>query len=325
MLKWVGRFIYLIFVLLASFFVMLTGASNGYTAFIKENMVGEESNLPEYLKGLSTLEYLDYIQSDPFYYVDEGDHPDVTFKMGIYAIGKTFGDEKVDGFLIYIYEFSVKDEENNVIDDPSLQINVTLDRETYKPGNSENLYDEITVTYNPDQTASLSYLALYDAKDYLKVPDEEDVFAHITKIEVLYSVGDKNSNGTYEYLEIPLFVAANNITSESPGLIKVLDFEIDPVDYQLRSNFSEPTPSESELTTFGLSTEQFNLNRYNWYIWRALIIYVLVIIVITYFLFFHKKVMEKRRFKKIDTTSQTRTVTAESIFKEPDQNEKDGK
>jgi hypothetical protein len=305
---------------------MLTGASNGYTAFIKENMVGEESNLPVYLKGLSTLEYLDYIQSEPFYFVDEGDNPDVTFKMGIYAIGKTIGSDKVDGFLFYIYDVSVKDEENNVINDPSLQINVTLDQETYKPGNSENLYDEITVTYNPDQTASLSYLALYNAKDYLAVTDQDDVFANVTKIEVLYSVGDKTSSGAYEYLEIPLFVAANNITSETPGLIKVLDFEMDPAEYQLRSQFSEPTPSEAELTTFGLSTEQFNLNKYNWYIWRALIIYILVIIVVTYFLFFHKRVMEKRRFKKIDSsTAQTRTVNADPIFKEFEHNEQDGK
>jgi hypothetical protein len=326
MLKWVGRFIYLILVLLASFFVMLTGASNGYSAFIKENMVGEEGNLPVYLKGLSTLEYLDYYQEDPFLSFDQGLNTDVTFKIDMYAVGKTVENDKIDGFFIYVYDVSVKDEENNTVENPSIQIVVTLDKETYKPGNSSVATDEAIVTYYPDQTASLSYMALYDAPGYLEDPENEGVFAQVTEIKILYSLGEKTDNGAYEYLEVPLFIARFDLTNEDPGIVKELGFAFDHSEYRLRSQFGEETPTDAEIETFGLITEQFNLNRYNWYIWRALIIYILVIIVVTYFIFFHKKVMEKRRFKKIDSsTAQTKTANAEPIFKEYEPTEKDGK
>ncbi len=322
-LKWVGRFLFIILVLMATVPVMQYGNIKSYEAFIKDNMEGEESNLPVYLKGLSTILGLDYFQSEPLFPTfDDKDHPDVDFKLGIYLLGATDNKEKVNGFLVYLYDVEIKDSEGEVIEKPIIKLTITFDEATHKLGNEYVNYT--SNIFYPDNTLSIPFIYMFDTEGELKKVGE-DVFSSITRIQIEYSTGEKNSDG-YIYNDQYLFLATEQTENDEPAFVKENNFSITPDQYRLREQFDNPTPSEEEMIAFGLVDDKFSLKAYNWIIWRTIIIYTLIILVITYFLFFHKRVMERRKFRHIDQSSKSsQSVNAEPIFKDPEPTPKDGK
>jgi len=321
-LKWVGRFLFILLVLMATVPVMQYGNIKSYEAFVKDHMEGEESNLPVYLKGLSTILGLDYFQSETLYYFDDEGHDDVNFKLGIYLFGATDNKEKVNGFLIYLYDVEIKDDQGEVIEKPIIKLTISMDLATQKVGN--DYVDFANNIFYPDNTLSIPFIYMFDKEGELKKVGE-DLFASITRIQIEYSNGDRNSNG-YIYDDQYLFLATNQEVNDEPAFVKQLNFTMTPEEYRLREQFVESVPSEEEMVSFGLIDDKFSLKPYNWIIWRTIIIYTLIILVITYFLFFHKRVMEKRKFRHIDQSSKnSQSVNAEPIFKDPDSTPKDGK
>jgi hypothetical protein len=303
--------------------VMQYGNIKSYEAFVEDHMDGEEANLPVYLKGLSTILGLDYYQSSPLYYFDDEGHEDVSFKLGIYHVGATDGKDLLSGFLIYLYDVEIKDELDEVIEKPIIKLTVTFDQATQKSGD-EYVNFASTIFY-PDNTLSIPFLYMFDIEDELKLKDE-DVYANINRIAIEYSNGDKDDDGKYVYNDNFLFLAVDQATNDEPSHVTELGFLLTSAEYRVRQQFNEPIPTEDEMVTFGLVDDKFSLQPYNWIIWRTLIIYALIIMVISYFLFFHKKIMEKRKFRKLDESiANPRTVDAEPIFKDSDQNQKDGK
>jgi hypothetical protein len=302
---------------------MQYGNIKSYEAFIKDHMEGEESNLPVYLKGLSTILGLDYFQSEPLYPIfDDNNHPDVNFKLGIYLLGATDNKDKVNGFLIYLYDVEIKDDQGEVIEKPIIKLTITFDEATHKLG-----YEYVNYASNifyPDNTLSIPFIYMFDTEGELKKVDE-DVFSSITRIQIEYSTGEKNSDG-YIYNDQFLFLATYQESNDELAFVKELNFTMTPEEYRLREQFEDSTPSDEEMISFGLVDDKFSLKPYNWIIWRTIIIYTLIILVITYFLFFHKKIMEKRKFRHIDqSTKNSQSVNAEPIFRDPEPTPKDGK
>jgi len=167
-------------------------------------------------------------------------------------------------------------------------------------------------------------LFLFDAEDYLKVPDQ-DVFANLSRIEVEYSNRELDDNDMIVYNETPLFLATTATTSES-ALNKDATLAINSSDYRLRDLFADNSPTDSEIATYNLVTDRGDLNPYNWVVWRTMIIYVLVVIGITYLLFFHKTVRAHFKAKKLVSSGEgTNTVNAEPIFKDIDYPDENGK
>ena len=321
MLKWVGRFLFIIFVLMAILPVLDYGQLKSYEAFYEDHMKDEELNKPVYFKGLNSIFYLDYYVEQPLHQFDQGDLENIKFNLDVYLIGATDDKKVYNGLLFYIYNIELKDDSNQIIEDPVIKLIITMSNPVGQDEDENDIYviEKLIYTVNP---MFLPIKVLYDIDGELGKSGNED-YQTINRIVVEHGV--ISSEGNFTPNDTPLLFADKLSSYDGPAHVKVLDFTITPEDYQLRNQFESSIPTEEEITTFGLITDRHSLRPYNWIIWRTIIIYVLIILALSYFLFFHRIVMEKRRLKHIGKPGITQSANAEPIFKDPDQNQKDGK
>jgi hypothetical protein len=165
-------------------------------------------------------------------------------------------------------------------------------------------------------------LFIADTEDYLL---KDGIYSDIIRVEVSYSNREKNDQGKYIYNPSYLYLATSTLSSE-PAFNKESSFILTQAEYQLRESFAGDQPTDSEIETFGLLTNKLNITKYNWVIWRTVILYSLVVVVFAYFMFFHKKVMERRRAKDYVPRPNDGSVTLnEPLFKDIDETNKGGK
>lgn len=324
MLKWVLRMLYVMAVSLFSLqiysFAYYSKLQEYYTDHVVENI----NNDTLYLNGINTLMGVDYYRDSPVLYEYIKDDGDNQLHVKIYAVGITSSDTQYDGYMILVNNVHIMDN-GTEIDNPALKITIGLDANTLRV--DKDLTNTGSIFYDPLQPFAyynVPVLFLFDAPDYLQIPDTT-TYANLTRIEVSYSDGTIDDNKNLVYNDVPLFLATTEATSES-AQNKDATLSIDPDLYRLRSQFSNPVPTASDITTYNLVTDRGDMSPYNWTIWRTMIIYVLVVALVTYLLFFHKGVMDRRKAKHYGVKKDgTPNKESEAIFKDIEYKDKDGK
>ncbi len=325
MLKWVGRFLFIMFVFIATVPVLQYANYSMLEKFYVEELKGEENTPEEYLVGISTMFGMDYYQKDPILSFEGiGDQQ---FNLDLHLFGVKEDKDYLNGVLLYLYNVNIKDDQSNPIVDPTLKIVVELDQPTF----SDDLKTFSTtneVVIDPSNTLVIPMMFLFDSEGNLKVKDEE-TYASIKSITVLFSDGTVDDDKNLVYNDKRLVYIANEIFDEpslNPSAYHYAEIELLAEDYQLRDQFAESEPTDAEVIAFNLSLDKDNIKPYNWIIWRTIIIYILIVLVIAYFLFIHKHVMERRRNKIYDAQSNNPDkIIVDAIFKDEVENTKDGK
>lgn len=327
MMKWIGRSIYI----LAIVFISVIVYRYAYTAKLQEyydseirDYINDDETL---LKGLNTLLTIDYYRDSPILYQYVSDTGDYQFKLTAYAIGITYGDVSYDGMMFVVNDVAIT-EDNELLVDPVLKITVNLSDKTLLV--EKELSTIGSVYYDPLLPFSIynvPALFLFDAKNYLLIDNDDDAletFASVENITLEYSNGQANDDDQYVFNEVPLFVGSK-VEYRDAAFFKDPTFNIDPDLYQLQDDFGPNGLTEDDLTTYNLINDQDDLSPYNGAIWRIMVLYVSLIIVITYFLFFHKIVMNRMRYKKRIDSKDANVKNPEVIFKDQDIDPKDGK
>lgn len=328
MLKWIGRSIYVLAIVFISVIIYryaYTAKLNEYyDAEIRDNINDDET----LLRGLNTLLTIDYYRESPMLYQFVSDTGDYQFTLTSYAIGITYGEASYDGLMFLLNDVKII-EDGELLVDPVLKITVNLSH------NSLLVEDEFSnigsVFYDPILPFSIynvPALFLFDAENYLLIPNEDEdatpEYATIENITVEYSNGEATDDNDYEFNEIPLFVGSKTEYRDA-AYLKDSTFNIDPEIYEINDDFGSDGLTSDDIDNFNLVTDQDDLTPYNGAIWRIMVIYVLLVIMITYFLFFHKTLMDHLRYKKRLADKEIAVKNPEVIFKDIDTDTKDGK
>jgi hypothetical protein len=323
MLKWFGRFIFIMFVFVATVPVLRYAEYSRLEAFYKDSLKGNENDSEVYLIGISTMFGMDYIEEESL--IDPvnstGNHQ---FDLYVHRLGVTENKVPLNGLMVYINNIEIM-ENGQIVEDPIIMIAIELSINSIKNASGDFVNrDEVIV--DPKKTFAIPMLFIADTDGYLL---KDDVYADITRIEISYSNRALDDDGDYTFNSI--FLATIQSSSDpafvnNPALIKISEFSITQEEYQLRSLFVSDKPTDDEIEAFGLMTDKLNITKYNWVIWRTVILYSLVVVVFAYFMFFHKKVMEKRRSKDYVPRPKDGSVAInEPIFKEHVETDKGGK
>ncbi len=318
MLKWVGRFIFIMFVFVATVPVLRYAEYSRLESFYEENLKGNENDTDTYLVGISTMFGMDYYGNDPLFTFNGTD--DQQFDLNVYHLGVTENKIPLNGLMIFVNNVSIR--ENGVLlENPILKISIKLsEANILAPDKTYKDRDEVFAV--PSRTFAIPMLFIVDGEGYLK---KGESYADIIRIELSYSNGEKNEAGEYIFNDSYLLLATNTPSSEL-AFNKVSDLSLTKDDYQLRNQFEGDKPTEEEITLFNLITAKSNITKYNWIIWRTVILYSIVVVTIAYFMFFHKKVMENRRNKSYKPRPKDGSVILhDPIFKDPIETDKDGK
>jgi len=328
MIKWLGRTVYLIIILLLTVQIWFFAFQSKLQQFYEEHMASYVDDNDAYLVGMNTLADIDYYQKTPIYSFSS-DNPDYQFDINVHAIGAliTNQDNKqisVDGLLVYINKVSIK-----TIESPIIRLTLTLDQSSIivRDSNGDNmLTNKIQMEYNPKvefPRSNIPILFLVKTEGSLVVPDT-GILSNIKILKAEISDGLTNADNQLIYDPKALFIASDEIVPEG-AYVKDDQFIIRAEDYSLRALFASDVPSSSEIVTYNLITDREDLSQYNGIVWRTMIGYGLMVVLITYLLFFHKNVMIKMREKRDlayrkahpKDYNQQEVVDAE-IFKEND-------
>ncbi len=325
MMKWIGRSIYILVLLFISVSVYRIAYTaklqNYYEAEIKDNMDDQET----LLRGLNTLLTINYYRESPVLYHYESATGDYQFDLSTYAIGITADKKPYNGMMFVINNIKIK-KNGELLENPIIKMSVTLSDATLLV--NKDFSNTGSVYYDPAQPFSIynvPALFLFDAENYLQVPDTTDQFASIEKITLEYSDGKLNNDKELLFDEVMLFVGSK---TEYQGAAHFKDnsFAIDQSFYQINAQFGADGLTQDDIDNFNLVTEQDDLSPYNGAIWSILSIYVVAVSVVTYFLFFHKYVRARLQAKKEESYQGSSNNKSETIFKdEPFDSKKDGK
>ena len=334
LLKWVGRFLFMMLVMFAALYVIQLGYISRNNAFYESEVKDYWNDNQTFLEGVATLQYLDYYQEDPIYTFNANTEQ-TTFDVNIYAVGITYEEVFYNGFMVFVNNVVIYDDDI-LVENPLLLITVNLTEDTILV---DDVYsDQGSVLFNPDSDVFYSntpVLMLFDVDGNLineqdTDDTDDDVYALLSKITIDYTDGTVEDDDTYLYHSEEvggqaLFVASTT-TVEAPALYSDDTLSVTQSDYQLSDQFIGDTLSEDDVVALGLNTNHGDLNDYNWQLWRTVILYILAVIVITYFIFFHKHVMLKIRNKHESDNDHSNSTPVEAIFKDvTENNEKSGK
>lgn len=324
MLKWIGRALYVMVISLLSLQIYSYAYYSKLQEYYNDNVADFIDDDPVFLNGINTLMGIDYYRESPVLYEYIKDDGDYQITVRAYAVGIMSNNTYYDGFMILVNDVIIV--ENGVtLVDPVIKINVELDASTLMVG--EELTNRGSIFFDslqPFAYYNVPVLFLFDAEDYLKVPDQ-NVFANLTRIEVEYSNREIGDDENLIYNESPIFLATKAPTSES-AYNKDSTLAINVDDYRLRTQFENAVPTEAEMTTFNLNDDRGDMSPYNWLIWRTMLVYILIVAIVTYFLFFHKKVRERYKTRNYGIRKNgNQVVNAVPIFKDIEYKDKDGK
>jgi len=328
MIKWLGRTVYFIIIILLTVQIWFFAYQSKLQQFYEEYMAEYVDDNATYLVGLNTLADIDYHQETPIYSFSSED-PDYQFDVNVHAIGALITNqdneqERVDGLLFFINKINIK-----TIEEPIIRFTLTLDQNSITVRDNEGndvLTNKVQMIYNPKldfPSSNIPVLFLVKTEGSLVIP-EVGILSNVKTLKIEMSDGVTDTNDQFIFDPKALFIASNELVSEG-AYVKDDQLSINPEDYSLRTLFADVNPSESEINTYGLITDREDLNQYNGIIWRTMIGYGLMVVLITYLLFFHKNVMIKRREKKDleyrkahSLVNENNEVIDAQIFKEKD-------
>ena len=342
-LKWVGRFVYIILVMFSALYIIQIGYISRNNAYYVNEVMDHWNERDTYLEGVSTLQYLDYYQKDPFYTYNTKDHGGVVgetnFELSIHAVGITYNDIFYDGFLVFINNVEIY-ENGSLVEDPILKLTANLSDATILI--DDTYENQGSVVFDPQSESyygNTPALMLFDITGNLindngtEDDTSDDILATLAKITIDYSNRSTNEEaGTYIFNSdvtggSPLFVGANGTVNDG-AIYTATDLVVEASDYQLSNQFVGEEFSDTDVQTLGLNDQHGDVSDYNGEIWRIMVFYILAVAVITYFLFFHKIVRAKYLDKKAASQTNSNVVEAEvePIFKDaPAEDNEDGK
>lgn len=297
MLKWLGRFLFIIIATSLSLQVYNYARYSTLQKYYFEYMMENIDNDDKYLKGLNTLADLEYHKKDPIYeYISNNE--DYKFKLALRTVAADIYNDKnelikVDGIMIFLNNVQIKDTET-----PILKITVTLDQNSIYSSDDKIYTNELAITYNPHLNFPQSNLPvsfLLNAKNSLLI---NDTTSNITSIKVEYAK-TYHKDQKIQFEDIPLFIASRDEISEA-ALLKDSSLSIEHEDFLLLEGFENNMPNEEQLQQYNLINAKDSLKQYNKIVWLTMGGYVLIVVLLAYFLFFNKKFMQsiKDKFKK---------------------------
>ena len=314
MWKWIGRILYILFVIFLSTWVYSVSYFSKLQAYYDDYIRDHINDNETFLKGVNTLLQTDYIQTSPLLYSFNQNEGDFQLNVSVYAISATENDVRFDGFMIFVNQVSVM-HNNEALENPVIKITVTLDQETLlvdgQPSNEGTIQ---FVPSNPFSFSNLPTIFLFDNARFLE-DSETGVISQLMSIAVYYSDGSIDSENRFVYEPRPIFLATTQPSDEIVlGNNKVSDLSIDQSLYQLRFMFADEFPSDEEILLYNLNVDRDSLSAYNFLVWRTMIIYVTFLLLVTYFLFVHKTVMTLIRQKRAQSNPDA--PTSKPLFKD---------
>lgn len=328
MLKWLGRIVYIMIVTLLTVQIYTYGFYSKLQSFYQDHMEAYVDQDDIYLKGMNALTDIYYYQNEPIYTFNSQD-PDYQFHFSIRAIGARVNqgnqvEDRVDGLMFFFNKVQIKE-----IDDPIIRMTIFLSQAsilTRDDSGEEKLLNQVEIIYRPSlgfPESNIPALFLLNVEGSLIIP-ETDIMSSITMVKLEYSNGSTDQNDRLIFDGRALFIAANATISEG-SYQKDEAFIIHLEDYALMKNFENRIPSAEDVIQFGLVTDREDISKYNGIIWRTMIGYIAIVMIVTYFIFFHKKTMERVRSNKSAKFREThgsksidKPIVDATIFKEKD-------
>jgi hypothetical protein len=299
MFKWIGRLLYIFFILFLTVLVYSMAYFSKLQAYYDEFVRDNINDDIAVLDGLNTLLQLEYYRTSPVLYEFVQDEGDYQLKVSIYAVSTSKDTIRYDGMVILVNQVDITHNNEKLID-PIIKITVELDRETLRVENQ--FTNQGSVIFDPSQpfaVYNLPTLFLFDAEFYLKDMANDNTYANIESISVFFSDGSVDDKNHYAFELQPMFMASVSEISELVyGDNKDTFPGIDHSIYRLRNVFSGNYPTQLELTENDLVADRASLSAYNGIVWRTMSVYMLSIATVTYFLFFHKKIRALKALKK---------------------------
>jgi len=316
MFKWIGRLLYIFFVIFLSVLIYSMAYFSKLQAYYDDFVRDHLDDDIVVLNGLNTLLQMDYYRTSPVLYEYLQDEGDYQLKVSIYAVSTSRDLMRYDGMVILVNQINITHNAVKLID-PIIKITVELDLETLRVENKPN--SQGSVIFDPSEpfaVYNLPTLFLFDSEFYLKDMTKDDSYANIESISVFFSDGSVDDKNHYVFESQPLFMTSVfEITEAVYGNNKDAFMGIDASLYRLRNVLSGQYPTEAELLALNLVDEKDSLSSYNGLVWRTMSIYIFSISTVTYFLFFHKRVMAARASKK-ENERIAAIDTSEVIFKD---------
>lgn len=289
MLKWIGKFFYILFVGITTFFVAYLAEASKVIEFLRAQELSNENNnlalIQSSVIGSSRGNSNAFILKEPLYlekFQSFNDNNELMYQIeiSIYALVNLNKKDNNNSIVIIFDDIIVNDSLAllNEYDMPALDIKVDFNK-------------EIKIT-NYNFMLGLKKGLLFLNHDELKV---ENSFAELKSIKISYELKNETFKNLVtltnnDFAEIDLdgvFDSTynrniNNVIRENIDLISIYGTN----DY-----------TNNKLLYFDNSlTKEFN--KYNTYYFKYVGILLLFLIPITYLLFFHKHVMVKYRQKK---------------------------
>lgn len=316
MLKWIGRILYVVFVLLVIGFVEFTaGGIVGMqrSEYARVNIIDRADNDEDY----TVFDGLDYFNAAiGTYYsnvsiknTNDENHYDTTaesidnlykIKLGIYPFISTLKDPNVDiwydGFYIVVEDYH-EDVLFYSFDIIATHVN--------DPENKK-----ITLTKDPSGERDDRFLYIYPTTDGF-IRNERVPLTTYLYNTMFYNADQNELGGIFEYNIISISVFAHVETETDPVFIyRMTDgsenyvgsplvlhetLNLTASTFNISKQLENLAPTQNDIDTFNIVTTYHpaDFSPYNHFYYIVYSIYFLLVIVVPYFWFFHKKVMTK--------------------------------
>lgn len=335
MLKWVGRILYVFFVLLIIGFVeVMSGGVKG----IQRGLYATENIVDKFERGDDPLSYLPYYSAaletyfskTPILNKDNESNytnsnssilDDYKIDLSFYPFISTIKDDKhniwFDGFYIVVNSASDKisylrvevlqaynsldeDQSNTLYLENESYLNIFLESDGFflnerVPGTT---YLINSLFYNAEQTINAEL-----EKEGKEVETYDTAEYNIKAIDIyVYPKLDEDEeiDEDKDYGILALRLTDGDIDLLGSPLVTLNNLNLLADDMNISKHLKGKTPTEEEIDLYNLDTtyHPVNYSKYNYVYFIVYPIYFVLILVIPYFMFFHKKVMKAYRDKK---------------------------
>lgn len=301
MLRWISKILYFVMIVFITFLVSNFSEASKVIDFFNSQKAAVLSDNRHLIAATTVTNYHDgtnaYIKNVPLYqekFIAYDDTGAISFQIdiAIYAYVEAKNTQANNAFAIIYNDLIIKDStvliENN---QPVIQLEINLDKEITVQGNNFKQTKEYFV---PLFESSTGFIAINH--NILKVSDG---YAEIEKLSFSY-LTDQDS-------ELPL-VTLSNPSLDMENQTDKFDDEgfnrdisnVSSTNIDLINQYGLSTIKTSDAFYFDAALDH-KLNSYNYYYVQYIAIELLFVIPLTYFLFFHRHVLEllkKRKARK---------------------------
>lgn len=302
-MKWIGRVLYVILVVIVSFFVFMISLAKKYDAFLNNNMkeLKENYNREKAVATLMTdeINLTNYLK-DPIYLATSNEENN-QYDFGIYQFNFQYKEENMFITTMYFKAINIKVLED-LMADPKykdnynlLQIKIALFYD-----NSEDSVDKYIsadfmqqklfhfATIGENSAGNISYL-------YNQFNEENKPTLMTNQLISKIELSIVNKLGTEEEIT-PLVTINHNEANNNEGINEVINKEAPNFNGSLDYQMLEENYNNESLVGELLKDE---LNSYNKVAVRTNVIYYIILIIITYLIYFLKPTINYIKGKKV--------------------------